>query len=53
LTLVVVPCLFSVVEEAKERWEHRRERKKAHGGGSFAPIRWVNKTANKTPPPEL
>ncbi|MDQ3233901.1 MAG: efflux RND transporter permease subunit, partial [Pseudobdellovibrionaceae bacterium] len=53
LTLVVVPCAFSLVEEMKERWVHRRERKNAKGGGSFAPIRWVKNTANKTPPPEV
>jgi HAE1 family hydrophobic/amphiphilic exporter-1 len=53
LTLVVVPCFFSVVEELQDRWTHRREKRKARGGASFAPVRWVKNIANKTPPPEL
>jgi HAE1 family hydrophobic/amphiphilic exporter-1 len=53
LTLVVVPCLFSVVEEWKERWVHRKERKKVPSGGGFAPISWMKKAQQKNPPPEV
>jgi HAE1 family hydrophobic/amphiphilic exporter-1 len=52
LTLVVVPCLFSVVEEWKERWVHRKERKKVPSGGGFVPISWMKKAQQKNPPPE-
>jgi HAE1 family hydrophobic/amphiphilic exporter-1 len=52
LTLVVVPCFFSLVEEWKERWVHRRERNKVPSGGGFAPISWMKKAQQKTPTPE-
>ncbi|WP_141734592.1 efflux RND transporter permease subunit [Oligoflexus tunisiensis] len=52
LTLVVVPCLFSVVEEVKERWVHRRERQKVPSGGGFAPVSWMKKMPQKNPPPD-
>jgi HAE1 family hydrophobic/amphiphilic exporter-1 len=52
LTLVVVPCFFSLVEEWKERWALRRERKKVPSGGGFAPISWMKKAQQKNPPPE-
>jgi HAE1 family hydrophobic/amphiphilic exporter-1 len=53
LTLVVVPCFFSLVEEWKARWIHRKERKKVPSGGGFAPISWMKKAQQKNPPPEV
>jgi HAE1 family hydrophobic/amphiphilic exporter-1 len=53
LTLVVVPCFFSVVEESKERWASRRERKKSQELGGLAAMRWVKKSPYKVPPPEV
>ncbi len=53
LTLVVVPCFFSLVEEWKARWVNRRSRKKIPSGGGFAPISWMKKVQQKNPPPEL
>jgi hypothetical protein len=42
-----------VVEEWKERWVHRKERKKVPSGGGFAPISWMKKAQQKNPPPEV
>jgi HAE1 family hydrophobic/amphiphilic exporter-1 len=53
LTLVVVPCFFSLVEEWKARWIHRKDRKKVPSGGGFAPISWMKKAQQKNPPPEV